>query len=198
MQYLISKLIGFYLNVMALVAPRKAAKAGFELFCYPFRSKLTPRQHEFFQTAQRFTIDLNTEKVQVYRWGTGSKNILLLHGWQSHTYRWKSYVETFDKKSYTIYALDAPGHGLSTGKFMTVPLYSEAVKLLLTQVGKIHAVVAHSLGSFTAIYTFYERPDMAPEKLVSLSSPGEANEFFDFYKTKLGLTERMLNLTIKW
>lgn len=184
------------MNILAVIAPRRAGRLGFELFCYPFRTKINSFQREFLESADRFTIPSKGEVIQAYRWGNGPKNILFLHGWQSHTYRWKRYIESLDKNEYTIYSIDAPAHGLSTGKFMTVPIYCEAIRRMISQIGKIHTVVSHSLGSFTAIYTFYERPDLVPEKLVTMACPGEAREFFDFYQSKLGLTQRCLDLTI--
>ena len=193
---MITKLIGLYLNILALIAPKKAGMVGFKLFCYPFRGKITERHHQFFKTANRFTIEHENETIQVYKWGNGVKNILLLHGWQSHTYRWKSYVELLDKNEYTIYSIDAPGHGQSTGRFMTVPVYSGVVQKLILTIGSLHAVVGHSLGGFVALYTFHNYPVMAPGKLVSLASPGKATEFFDFYKMKLGLSEKCVKLIV--
>lgn len=48
MKTIISKLMGAYLNFMALVAPRKAGRLGFELFCHPFRGKMT-KIHRLYQ-----------------------------------------------------------------------------------------------------------------------------------------------------
>jgi esterase/lipase len=135
--------------------------------------------------------------IQGYRWGSGSKNILLLHGWQSHTYRWKAYVDAINKEDYTVYAIDAPGHGLSSGGFMTVPLYSETIQKAIQHIGKVHQVLAHSIGSFTAIYTFYKHPELTPDKLMVMASPGEANDFFQFYEKTLGLSSKSLDYTIR-
>ncbi len=191
---MITKLIGFYLNVLAKIAPRRAAKLGFTLFCHPFRGKITDRQKKFLQTAEQFTFSYEGETIQAYKWGHGPKNILLLHGWQSHTYRWKSYVELLSKEEYTIYSMDAPGHGLSTGSFLTVPFYSGAVQKMTSRIGKPHTVIGHSLGSFTSLYTFHHHAEITPDRLVSLASPGEAKEFFDFYLAKLGLTKKCMKL----
>lgn len=197
MKKLVSKLIGFYLNLLAIVASKKAGKLGFELFCHPFRGKITPKHLAFFQTANRFELVLGKEKIQGYQWGTGSKKILLLHGWQSHTYRWKSYIEAFDKERYSIFSLDAPGHGQSSGKFMSVPFYKEAIEALILRVGKPDLVLGHSIGGFTGMYTFYLHTNWSPEKFVALAPPGEAQEFFDFYTIQLGLTKRCTDLTIE-
>ena len=197
MERLIPKLIGLYLNLLAVVAPSKAASIGFFLFCRPLRSKLAAHHHAFFDSAEKFCFESGGETIQAYRWGRGPKNVLLVHGWQSHAFRWKKYVEAFDKSRYSVYAIDAPGHGLSTGKTMTVPLYSQAVETLLGRVGELHAAIGHSVGGFTAVYAFYRKPELSPRKLVVMAAPGEAQEFFQFFQKVLGVTDRVLELTAK-
>lgn len=196
MKALITKGIGLYLNTLSWIAPEKAGRLGFELFCRPFRGKINTQHKAFFNSAVRFNIMHKGERIQLYKWGQGDKKILFVHGWQSHTYRWKKYIEELDKGEFTIYSLDAPGHGLSTGKFMSLPLYSEVVEKMIRQLGVMDAVVSHSIGGFTSIYTFHQHPELAPKKLVTLASPGEVKEFFHFYKAQLGLSERALKWTL--
>jgi pimeloyl-ACP methyl ester carboxylesterase len=197
MQKLIAKLLGAWLNVLAWIAPRQAGRQGFKLFCFPFRGKLSARHRDFLQSARLSTLMQGNETIQVYAWGTGTRKVLFLHGWQSHTYRWKNYIDSLDKGQYTAYALDAPGHGLSSGNFLTVPLYSEVIRSLIAQVGPLHTIVSHSLGGFTAIYTISLHPDLTPEKLITMAPPGEAQEFFNFYIRMLGLSNRCARLVVK-
>jgi pimeloyl-ACP methyl ester carboxylesterase len=182
------------LNTAAWIAPGKSADWGFRLFCHPFRSKIAGTHRAFFETADLFSLRHEAQHIQGYRWGKGPSKILFVHGWQSHTYRWKKYVESLDKNQFTIYAIDGPGHGLSSGSFMTVPLYGSALEQLMQQTGRFDVVIGHSIGSFTAMYLFHQQPHLAPEKMVAMAPPGEAHEFFDFYATQLGLTNRTVGL----
>ena len=158
---------------------------------------MTLRQKEFLQSADRFSLSFQKEKIAGYSWGNGSKKILLVHGWQSHTYRWKIYVEQLTKLDYTVFAFDAPGHGLSTGNFLSVPLYSEVIEKMLLHMGKPDAIVGHSLGGFSTLYTLHRNPSLSSDKLVLMAAPGEAVEFFEFYKTALSLSQLSMNLIIK-
>jgi pimeloyl-ACP methyl ester carboxylesterase len=119
----------------------------------------------------------------------------MLHGWQSHTYRWKVYIEALSK-DHTVYTLDAPGHGLSGGKLLNVPLYSEVIEEQLKRVGDIDTIITHSLGGFSTFYTFYRNPALSVNKIIALASPGEAKEFFDFYTRTLRLSEKTTQLII--
>ena len=197
MKILLMKLLGRYLNLLAMIAPEQAGRFGLALFCRPFRGKITARQRQFLESGNHFTFSHEKETIAGYSWGSGAKKILLLHGWQSHTYRWKIYVEQLVDQGYTVFAFDAPGHGLSTGKFLSVPLYSEVIERMIVRIGKPDVIVAHSIGGFAALYTLHRNPSLSSDQLIVMAAPGEATEFFEFYKTSLNLSQRSLDLTIK-
>ncbi len=190
MQRIIAKLIGLCINLMTYVSPRKAGEWGFYLFCTPRRAPLKDNHRKFLDSAERSSFLYDGYRIQVYRWGQGPKKVLFLHGWQSHTFRWKNYIEAFDQQAYTLYAFDAPGHGYSGGKYLNLPIYSHVLETFVNLVGPFDALVSHSLGSFTALYTFH-RTGLAPaERLVITGTPGEVKEFFDFYRDALGLSKK--------
>jgi hypothetical protein len=194
MKKLIPLLLGKMINLLSWTAPRYAGKIGFRIFCRPFRSSLQPYHHKFLNTAAKETFDHNGVAIQTYRWGNGAKKILFLHGWQSHTFRWKNYIESFSPEEYTCLALDAPGHGLSQGSFLTAPLYSEVIEKMIHRHGAFDSVVAHSLGAFTTLFTLHRLPLLPVRKLVLLASPGDATEFTQFYQESLSLSDRTMNL----
>jgi len=196
MKALIPRIIGAGLNTLAYVAPAKTAHLGFELFCKPLRVPINQKQKSFLDTALQESFEHNGIKIQTYRWGTGVKKILLLHGWQSHTYRWKIYIEELSKH-YTVYSLDAPGHGLSGGDQLNVPLYSEVIEAQMKRIGKVDAMITHSLGGFSTFYTFYRNPQLTADKIITLASPGEAAEFFDFFTRMLRLSDKTTQLITK-
>lgn len=194
MKKLIPKALGLYLNTLSHLTPKKAGTIGFNLFCRPFRSKLHKHHHDFLSSGKRFTLPHRHDTIQAYTWGHGPKKVLFLHGWQSHTFRWKNYIEALDKNEFTVYAFDAPGHGLSSGKFLHVPLYSEVVRSFIEHIGKVDSIVSHSIGGFTAIYTLHQHPHLTPEKLIVMAPPGEASDFFNFYTTTLSLSTKSVQL----
>lgn len=190
MKKLLAKLIGSWINLLAHVSPRKAGELGFYLFSSPQRTSLRGHQQAFLDTSEKSSFLHNGYRIQVYRWGHGKRKVLFLHGWQSHSFRWKNYIEAFDPTAYTLYAFDAPGHGNSGGKHLNLPIYSIALETVLNLLGPIDAIVGHSLGSFAAVYTFYRTGSVPVRQLVLTGTPGEAKEFFAFYKQTLGLSDR--------
>src|SRR5258706_11579443 len=120
---------GSYLNLLAWIAPAKAGEIGFLLFCRPRRRDVKPHHLEFLNTSERFSISYFGKNVQCYKWGNGQKKLLLLHGWESHSYWWKRIVTRLLKaEKYTIFSVDAPGHGLSDGDYVNIPHYSGLIE----------------------------------------------------------------------
>lgn len=193
----LAKSIGASINLLSVLTPKKAGEISLKVFCSPIRKPLTKKQIDFLETGKAIRIEGGKDEIKVYQWGNGSKKIVLMHGWQSHSFRWKKYVETFDLEEYTIYAIDAPAHGSSQGKIFSVPLYSDALELFLAQIGDVHAVVAHSIGCFSALFTFHRAPHYTPNRLILMAPPENALEFFDFYQKTLGLTSKSIKLTKK-
>lgn len=194
MKKLIVKTLGIYLDTLSLIAPSYAARKGFLLFCRPFRVGTNKKQRNFFNSAEKFRLNHEGFSVQGYRWGRGDKKILFLHGWQSHSYRWKPYIEAISKDEYTIYSLDAPGHGLSSGSFLSVPLYSSLIENFIQQHNDVHTVVAHSLGGFSLLHAFYRLPELPVNRIILLAPPGEATEFISVFQKTLGISDRTVKL----
>src|SRR5690606_36010549 len=198
MRTLITGTAGLWLEALARVAPPYAAKQGFQLFCRPWRPPLTTKQRAFLTSATAQDLLHEGYRVKTYRWGHGPRKILLLHGWQSHTYRWKAYIDAFPEDEYTLISLDAPGHGLSSGSFLSVPLYSSLVSRLVAENGPFLGVVGHSLGGFSLLYTVYREPDLPFDRMVLLAPPGEASDFIDVFRQTLRLSNHTINLVLDY
>lgn len=193
---IMQKSLGFYFNLLSFVHPKKLKKDGFLLFCNPFARKVKPHQLEFLQKGMSDVLNLEGYKIQTYKWGSGSKKILLVHGWSSHSFRWKNYIEHLLKNDFTVYALDAPAHGLSSGKSIHVVLYAKVIHAFLKMNSEISSIISHSIGGFATTYLLDQYKDLTIKKVVIMGAPGEASDFFEFYQQTLGLTTKSLNLII--
>lgn len=198
MKKIIPKLIGAYLNTLALLAPTKVGRIGFNIFCTPISPPVKPHHLEFLKTGSMFKFRSNGIELQAYQWGNGPKKIIFLHGWQSHSYRWKKYIEAFSHSEYSIFAFDAPAHGLSTGKYANIPIYSDAIQTFLSKVGPIDFAVTHSMGSISTLHALYNHSYLKLGKLVLMGSPGEANDFISFYQKFTGLNDKTFTYIIDY
>lgn len=198
MKKLIPKLVGTYLNTLSLVSPEAAGRIGFNVFCTPQVPPVKPHHKEFLDTARQFNFKSDGSTLQAYQWGEGSKRILFLHGWQSHSFRWKKYIEAFPEDEYSIFAFDAPAHGLSEGKLVNIPIYSKAIQHFFNEAGGFDAVVSHSMGSFSVLHAIHHEPGLDLGKLILMGAPGEANEFVEFFKSLTGINDRTMGTILDY
>ncbi|GLR17479.1 alpha/beta hydrolase [Portibacter lacus] len=189
--------ISVYFNGLSWISPKTSARHAFNLFAFPFKAKLRDEHQEFLDTSEKFKLNVLGKVIQCYAWGQGDESILLVHGWQSNTYRWKSYINAFDKSRFTVYAFDAPGHGNSEGRICTIPLYEKVMEVLIEDKGPIDHFVGHSLGSF-ACASFIYHHNYPVQSYTSLASPFHAEEFFDNFESKINLSKRSKNHLVEF
>lgn len=191
-QKIITKAIGSYINFLALVAPKKAAVKAFELFSRPRKGKIGTHHEAFLNPARKEKVTLDRLKLQVYIWpGSSNKTVLLVHGWESHSHRYKSLIEKFQEQKYTVLAFDAPGHGYSEGQNLYVPLYHDAMEVMKSKY-KPDYIIGHSIGGMTAIYNQYKNPDPKVQRLVILGAPDKLEDLLRGYQKLLGLSTKSM------
>ena len=191
LQKIIPLTIGKYLQAKAIIAPKKAIHEAFNIFCTPRKGKSTKKHQEFFDTSLEERIETNEHQIQTYTWAGENKTILLLHGWESNSYRWKNLILELQKSNYNIIAVDAPGQGNSSGKYLSVPLYTECVKDIIdTQ--KPSVIIGHSLGGMTAVYQQIKYLNPCVEKLIALGPPSELSFFLKSYQQTIGVSDNFM------
>jgi pimeloyl-ACP methyl ester carboxylesterase len=90
--------------------------------------------------------------VVTYRWGSGERPVLLLHGWKSRSSRFALTVAALVERGYSPVSFDAPGHGDSVGGGSTVLDYQVVSRHLQQRYGPFESVIAHSFGVLAAFY----------------------------------------------
>ena len=185
------KLVGSYINTVHTIAPNRATKKAFNIFSTPRKGKIKPHQEGFLNAARSHIIEHDNILVQTYHWPGNGDTVLLIHGWDSNAFRWKTLVEHLQQQCYNIIALDAPAHGNSGGKILNVPLYTEFVRLLVQMHNPKH-IIGHSVGGMTTIYhqMKFARPET--KKLVILGAPSELKYFIKQYQSILGLNNNVI------
>ncbi len=189
------KSLGFYFNTAAIVAPQKIAKKAFVLFCTPRKGKVIKGQNGFLEDAKDLILEVKKTKVQTYLWKGSGPTILLMHGWESNTYRWRNLIPILQNNNYNVVAMDAPAHGNSTGQQFHVPLYTECAQEVINTYRPTH-IIGHSIGGMALIYNLYKHPkeNKDIQKVVTLGSPSELSDFMRQYKAILGLNNKLINL----
>ncbi|WP_148783507.1 alpha/beta hydrolase [Aquimarina intermedia] len=185
-------LIGKQLKLLFKIAPTRALQKAFLLFCTPRKGQVTPDQMDFLDAAEDEVVAVDDLLLQTYRWKGSEETILLVHGWESNTHRWKGLIQVLQKHKYNIIAFDAPAHGYSSGNILNVPLYAECLKKVADLYRPNH-IIGHSVGGMcTAFYQHtYQNPEL--DKLILLAPPSELSIIMNGYQKTLQLTDAFMN-----
>jgi len=189
---ILPKAYGSYFNFLALFSRKKAAKKAFQLFCTPRKGKVLPHQKDLLDAAKSEKIEANGVHFQMYHWEGKKDTVLLLHGWESNTFRWRNLIAFLQKEEFDIIAVDAPAHGYSSSKTFTAPLYVEGIKPVVEKY-KPQYILAHSIGGMSALYHQHKFPNSGIEKIVTLGSPSEFSVISKGYKDFLGLNNKVMD-----
>src|SRR5690606_5541713 len=137
-QALMPNLYGRYYNVYSLIAPKSAAHSAFHLFSKVRKGRVLPQQAEYLEAAKMGVEKVSGHEIQTYRWPGKGPTVLLVHGWESNTFRWRNLINKLRGADFDIIAFDAPAHGHSSGVHLNAPLYEEAVRHMVGKYGPKH------------------------------------------------------------
>ena len=192
--FITTKSYGAYINLLCLIAPKKATLLAFSLFSHPRKGKLTTTHlPPFLAEAKKETFNNDGLQIQTYRWDGDKKIIFLLHGWESNTARWKKLIPHLLETGHTIIAIDAPAHGLSEGNEFNVIRYAASIACVAKKYSPNY-IIGHSIGGKASLYyqATYNNPTI--EKMVLLGAPSDYAIIFKNYVRLLRLSNRMENL----
>lgn len=188
---MLPKILGNYVNALAIISPKAAAHKAFKIFSKPRRGRIGPHHEGFLKPNLEPVIAIENLSIQPYKWPGTGKTVMLVHGWESHTHRWKEMIERLRKENYNIIAFDAPGHGYSSGEYLYVPLYNEALNVILNNY-KPNYMIGHSIGAMTVLFNQSQKNTFKPEKLVILGAPDRLESILDDYQKILNLKPRVM------
>lgn len=187
---LIPLIYGQWLNLVALFNSQKAARIAFDIFCTIRKGRVLPSQKEFLDHAKYTVEEVMGQHIQTYRWPGKKETVLLLHGWESNTHRWRNLIKKLREHEFEVLAFDAPAHGYSTGEMLHVPLYAHSLRHILDKFNP-KLVVAHSMGGMTILYDHYINPTSLVEKIVTVGSPCEFEGFMHHFQGILKFNNRV-------
>jgi pimeloyl-ACP methyl ester carboxylesterase len=185
-QRLVLKYIRTKFRLLSTISKKRAAFAAFRLFCTPQyrnRKKLPP----VFEKAEVLNIKFEGFHLRGYHWPVvnGTKNAMILHGFESSVINFDRYVKPLMRKGYNVIAVDAPAHGRSSGRQITVPVYKKLIHYIDKRFGPVNAFIAHSLGGL-ALTLAMEEMDQNNRRMVLIAPAAETttaiDTFFRFVK----------------
>lgn len=185
------KLIGVRLNTLFRFNKEKAVKKVYRIFCTPRGGKVKPHQEPFLNEAKAEKIKHGRIQLQTYHWENSGPKVLLIHGWDSNSSRWKDLIEVLSKQRFNIFAFDAPAQGNSGGKLLNVPLYSKCIDKMIKTYQPDY-LVGHSMGGMSIFFNEFQQQSTGVKKIVSLGAPSEMRKIIDDLKKILSLKPKLM------
>lgn len=189
-------------RISSVIAPSWAAKNAGIKFLTPKRHEIKKWEKDAEEAGSRFNL---SEHVSAIRWSQSSmsndtksegKQILLVHGWESRATQMYGLVKGLIQQGYTVFAVDMPGHGHSSGETSNAYIFSQTVKLAQQELGHFHAIIGHSMGAgATAIAV---GKGVTADKLVLISGPSSIENVLRRFSGFVGLNKNTTNKFVEF
>jgi pimeloyl-ACP methyl ester carboxylesterase len=189
--------LGKAINTLHHVSPRLAGKAAFRVFSTPRRLPLWAADMAFFAKSTQHKVPFRRSHLMVYEWlptvlQPDARTVLLLHGWDSSSARWRKLVNALLKQGYRVLAMDAPGSGQSGGKRLNLGIFSRAVLAVEAAFGTPYARIGHSLGGAAAVMSSTLFGGTPPEKIVLMGVFAESTRVIAGFGQMMQLDEAVM------
>ncbi|MFQ3192847.1 MAG: pimeloyl-ACP methyl ester carboxylesterase [Paraglaciecola sp.] len=196
-------------RIGSVIAPSWVAKNASIKFLIPKRYEIKEWEKEAEKLGTRFNL---SDGVSAIRWSksahsngivanerapnetvsndltsNGTKQILLVHGWESRATQMYGLVKGLIKQGYSVIAVDMPGHGHSSGETSNAYLFSETVKFAQQELGHFHAIIGHSMGAGAAAIAVGK--GVKTDKLVLISGPSSIENVLRRFSGFVGLNK---------
>ncbi len=186
-----AKSIGMYLNLLSHIYPEKGFDLAYAFFSQPRKGRLKKGElPKMFLNADHQLHDHNGHQFQTYLWKGNDEVILLVHGWESNASRWERLLQHLQNTGKTIIAIDAPAHGLTSGKEFNIPIYAEFIEVV-SQKYKPKYIIGHSIGGTASAFYQYQYQKNHLEKIVLLGAPSDFDVILQNYIDMLSLNSKI-------
>lgn len=178
---------------LSYLAPQLAGRMVLQLFLQPRRAT-SPKPSKFLQSAQRLNVEHAGRRLQAYRWGAGSRKVLLVHGWEHDARRWHALAPRLAALGYEVTAIDGPAHGASEGKTTSIPDFSAALAATVQQLGPFEVIIAHSFGAACSAWMLGTLEVSLPQRVVLMGAPTSGEYMTGAFADGFGLSQRLKRL----
>jgi len=157
------------------------------LFSKPIRHKMPEGEKPLFKEAEisYLAIPKIDKSIAVYKWGSGDKKALVVHGWSGRATQLYKIIDALKAKGYTVFSFDAPAHGKSTGKSTMMPEFIKTIETIANQFGPFEVAVGHSMGGIALLNV--QGSKALFKKLVVIGTPDSIFNIFNGFVDKLEL-----------
>jgi pimeloyl-ACP methyl ester carboxylesterase len=182
------KLLRFSIHSLDRVAPQLAGRWVYRLWFSTHRFPEPGREAAWREQAEQFSLRCNGKPLAVYRWGQGSKTVLLIHGWNGRGTQLGAFAAPLVAAGFQVIAFDGPGHGHSAGRSSSIFRFIDAIQTIERETGPFCGVVTHSFGALVIARAL--RNSLVTQRVVCLSPPARFSFLVDSFVEALQIPPR--------
>jgi pimeloyl-ACP methyl ester carboxylesterase len=169
------------------VAPGVAARWAETIFCTPPRHDPRGAEEAFLATGRGFVVQWEGERLAAWEWGAGP-TVVLVHGWGSRAGRLAALAGALVAAGFRVVVYDAPAHGVSTGRFASLPEFARALRAVADAAGPVYGLAGHSLGG--AAISLALHGGLVGGRAVLIAPPSDVVVFSQAFADYVGLPPR--------
>jgi pimeloyl-ACP methyl ester carboxylesterase len=183
----IPKAIRYTAKLFEAISPKLATRFAALLFTTPIKHKIPKREWQMLanSTKERLILHNLKKEIQMYSYGTGSRNILLIHGWSGRGTQMVKIADALVEKGFKIISFDAPAHGKSTGKRTLMPEFIQSILEIEKKYGPFEYAIGHSLGGMSLLTVL--KQGFPIKKAIIIGSGDIIQDIIDDFVLKLDL-----------
>jgi len=186
----IIRLMSAKYRLINMFSTKKAGRGSIDVLIHPLQGRVIPKELPDVEP-EKINI-LKSEdnlNVKLYDWGGSGETTLLIHGWDSNSYRWYDMIDHLGRDKHRFVALDAPYHGGSDGDHFNLLHFSNMIDVALKTFEPTR-IVAHSLGALSLAHLLQKRAYNKLERLILLSPVADLSWHIDRYHKLLSLRKK--------
>ncbi|MGL2964906.1 alpha/beta fold hydrolase [Flavobacterium sp. RSB2_4_14] len=187
----IPKSILFTAKLLEAISPKLATLFAAKLFTTPIKHKIPKREWHMDSKSDKQTVWVPSIKkeIQVYCYGTGTKKVLLVHGWSGRGTQLFKIADEFVDLGYQVISFDAPSHGKSKGKTTIMTEFITSILEIELLFGPFEFAIGHSLGGMSILNAIKQKMNI--KKAVIIGSGDMIQDILDDFVLKLELQPRI-------
>ncbi len=149
----IPKALIFTSRFLQSVSNTLAARFLSHLFETPPKFKIPEREETFRKSAQSEVLHIPDiqKDITVFSYGYSKSKVLLLHGWSGRGSQLYHLADKILENRMMVISVDAPAHGLSSGKKTNMLEYIRAIEEIDKKYGPFDYAIGHSWGGMTLL-----------------------------------------------
>ena len=183
--------IVFTAQLLEKISPKLATAFASKLFVTPIKHKIPKREWQMDgQSKQsKMMVSKIQKEIHLYRYGAGSKKVLLVHGWSGRGTQLFKIADLMVGMGYEVISFDAPAHGKSSGNSSIMLEFIASIHEINQLHGPFDMAIGHSLGGMAVLNAIKE--NFKVKKSVIIGTSDIITDIVLDFTQKLGLKEKI-------